>query len=524
MINIVTIEGVTGPSGVRYVCTSHHDISVCVPIARLSSDERGSKTTLAEAGILLFGTDWRKFIEKVRNLREFPEAAVIESVGWNGADFVLPDGEVISGGGQGRSYRAIAFHKAKCSQAGTFSGWKTEVASTLQGQELAIFFLMTAFMPPLLRLTDRAGNVGFELVGPKGAGKSTLQYLVSSVLGGVVQGSGGHYWVTLDTTYNALEDSMRIHSDLPLIMDEANLLAAGSPARVRGDVFQALAFKLFSGSLKGRFGAPAETDYRLGYVISSNEPLASLLGQSNESARAAADRLITLPVDLSRRPFGVFDSLPANCKSSGVLAQYLMRAAIKHHGHAIRKFLKKLVKARAADENGLRRKIRRHVEKFQEKAGVNFNDGSAVRVAEAFGIVYAAGKLAQKFGVLPAELDPCAAALASYQLHLAHIGNHHADFRARLHALLADDRIVSFENSDTPPPGALAYIALKKKELWVPADNITELFADWARIKRSREVNSYLIREASAYKIKRRLPGLGQSRIYCFKLPSGSGI
>ena len=79
-------------------------------------------------------------------------------------------------------------------------------------------------MLDLVWLTSRVGSFGFELVGEKGIGKSTLQYLMSSVLGGAIQGADGNYWVTLDTTVNALEDTMAEHSDLPIIFDEAGLL------------------------------------------------------------------------------------------------------------------------------------------------------------------------------------------------------------------------------------------------------------------------------------------------------------
>ena len=329
-----------------------------------------------------------------------------------------------------------------------------------------------------------------------------------------MQDAVGHYWVSLDTTYNALEDMMKVHSDLPLIMDEANLLAATDSAKVRGDIFKALAFKLYNGSLKSRFGGPVERDYRLGFIISSNEPLASLLGQGNDVARAAQDRLITIPIDTS------FGSVPKQFRSSSEFAKKLMRSAQRHHGHAIRRFLTGLVKDKVDDEAKLRHRIRRHVERFHRAAGTNLNEGSATRVAEAFGLVYAAGKLAQRYGVLPDVLTTRAAALHCYRLHRNHADCHFATFKSRLLAAANSEQAVLLKKGQDATRGALAFLSRHKghAELLVPQEHITELFADWDRIKSSREVAAYLQRDGDAYKVKRVILGK-KARVYCFHVP-----
>ena len=103
---------------------------------------------------------------------------------------------------------------------------------------------------------------------------------------------------------------------------------------------------------------------------------------------------------------------------SAEYANALTRAAEQNHGHAIRKFLKQLVRARAKDDAALRAWIASRVNGFVEKANIDPNDGSAFRVAEAFGLVYAAGRLAQQYGVLPDCLAVGPAVLTCYSLHL----------------------------------------------------------------------------------------------------------
>jgi hypothetical protein len=307
-----------------------------------------------------------------------------------------------------------------------------------------------------------------------------------------------------------------------MIMDEANLLAADQTPKIRADIFKAFAFKAASGTVKSRFGATDETGYRLGFVISSNEPLASLVGQSYENAIAAADRLITIPVDDSR-PNGVFDCLPEGFDSSSAFAQHLLRSAEKHHGHAIRRFLEKLIKAKVANEASLRKTISRSIAKFRAKAFVDLNNGSQVRVADAFGLVFAAGELAQSFGVLPKSIKTGAAALSCYRLHLSHRGE--VDFRPfadRLAALAADDRVARLDAGKKVPSAAVGFLNQSKRkcELLISPENILSVFPDWDQIRRSSDVSRYLQRDGPHHMVKRKVGKEKARRYFCFRISS----
>jgi hypothetical protein len=110
----------------------------------------------------------------------------------------------------------------------------------------------------------------------------------------------------------------------------------------------------------------------------------------------------------------VFGQLPGGFDSYRQFTLSLETAMAQQHGTAMPKFLQKLVQARHKDESKLRGTIRRRIDRFKTEAGVNDNKGSDVRVGEAFGLVYAAGILAKRYGVLPKEFRCLGAALHCY--------------------------------------------------------------------------------------------------------------
>lgn len=61
--------------------------------------------------------------------------------------------------------------------------------------------------------------------------------------------------------------------------------------------------------------------------------------------------------------------------------------------------------------------VNRCLAQFRKKAGVDENNGSKVRVADAFGLEYAAGRLAKTYTVFPKCLNCLAPALACYRLN-----------------------------------------------------------------------------------------------------------
>lgn len=527
MPDAITVAGFTAPGGVSWVRVTRGDRVACLPLHEFHGSAKGAFNHLAQKGFIVIGVAaTRLLLNQVAAIDDFPLTQCVEQIGWNGDHFALPDGTVFSPEGVTAGDVLFAPMPRRCAKRGTLRGWKRDVASPLAGQAIPVFALCFAYTGSILSLTKRAGNFGMELVGGKGIGKSTVQQLAASAIGGVCQGEDGHYWQTLDTTLNALEISMADHSDLPMILEEANLFLAGSSPRVRADNFTAIAFRLANGTEKARYGGAQPREFRFVYLTSSNDSLQTLIGTNSPSAAAARDRMMTIPI-ASSRPHGVFDSIPQKFASGGAFAAALISAADQHHGSSIRQFLAQLVKARARDEAALRRDIEGWVAEFQAKAKVDRNDGSASRVAEAFGLVYAAGKLAVGYQALPRKLGCGRAILACYRLHL-NSGGAQQPFVDQLAAVMARDDIIDLGNrklSSLPSneyAEALGFVSTRMghRELWIHPSKIESLLPNWSTLKRQPDVLAMLKREGRHLGVKRPAAAGGAPvRVHCFALP-----
>ncbi|QYE35244.1 DUF927 domain-containing protein [Polymorphobacter sp. PAMC 29334] len=525
-----SVRGWATASGGRWVELTRGSSTAWVKESEFVGTQTAVWKRLADQGVSVLGKKTcDQVLAKVAALDFCHVRPLIEHSGWSGACFAFPDATVFAPEGVHDAVVVFDPLQDKCAKKGTLKGWKRHVAVKMTGQPIPMFMLMLTFMPPLLQLSDRPDNFGFELVGPGGTGKTTLQLAMSSIFGGTGRGGGGSYWITFDTTLNALEDQMAVHSDLPLIIEEANLYMAGSSAAKRAEAFKAFVFKMSGGKQKGRLGAAPTRDYRFSYLSSSNEPLAELIGQASDVAKAAGDRLITLRVG-SNRPYGVFEFLPTGIGSASELAGELTAGAAAHHGTSGRRFLAELVRARATDEAELQKVIRGCVSKFARHAGIDLNNGSEVRVAEAFGLVYAAGRLAQKYGALPKKWKCGPAVLACYRQH-KHDQRPSRSFTDRLSDLAAAADTVHLGRAGERPSRAgiakanvLVLHRSSGRELLIRPVGIAAAFPNWRDLKGRADVTAILNNDKGHLTTKRKLhKGVGAERVHSFKLPAEEG-
>lgn len=520
----VDAAGFKTPSGRRFIRVKSEDRVAYAPYSSFNNTAVEASNILSAQDMPFVGSDRMKALrERVEGIREFPLLDIVEHVGWNGQVFALPDGTVAAA--EGASTVPIMFQArpGKTHREGTLSAWKNAIAE-LEGQRVVTFCIMLPFLAPLLRFTDRLENFGFELVGPPASGKTTAQLGASSAMGGIIDAMGGRYWTTMDQTLNALANVMESHADMLIVMDEANLLAGGQlPSKQRAEL-QGLAFKLSSGTTKGRYAGAEQKSWRLVYLTSSNEPLRKLLDTSG-GALAARDRLMTL--DITGRPFGVFDSVPDRHASASAFANHLKARWAEQHGTAFPAFIKKLVTAVGKDEGAVRTQIKAWVTEFQRRAKIDPNKGSEARVSEAFGLVYAAGKLAQAYGVLPKALRCGPAALACYRMH-SRAQLSFMPLHDRLNALLKHPDAVCAPASK--PTNAQiqalksATIIVKETdagvELAMLPTQIARYLPDWQDLKRTSEGGRWLERDGRHLGTYRQLwPGAPKKRWLVFRLP-----
>ena len=360
----VAVKGIITQSGKKWFRVRFEEYEAWLPRSDFAGRGHRAMEKLAAREIVFIGSKaWSDFMIQVIAVNRFHKRKLIEQPGWTGCVFALPNGQVFSPSQKSRTITVFEPDHEKCIRAGTLDGWLNEVAHPLTGQNIAIFLLMLAFVPPLLKIIRRSGNFGVEIVGPKGSGKTFLLHLMSSAIGGAVEGDEPSYWVRFNTTVNAIEDLAEAHSDLPLILDDATSFAAESGPVNKGQRLFAAVFGLAQSQGKFRKGEKRPQSFRTIYAVTSNRTLADVIAAiDREEAEAAGDRLLTLNLNLCDNRN--FDFIPADFADGTAFSRFLTSGMACQHGTAMPQFLQKLVDHRYADETKLREGIQLRIDEL----------------------------------------------------------------------------------------------------------------------------------------------------------------
>lgn len=488
---VISINGLRDEDGTRYIHFRQGKRAVTVRYDTFHATSTEASRALRRGGIIVVSSmnDIRSAVDQIKR---FPLARIVSKPGGSRHGFAAANGQVYVADGQ--PYPLVTFMPQSriLDRGGTLTGWIEGVAAPLAEQFLPAFLMMSMFASPLLRRINRADNIGLEVSGAGGTGKSTCQYLMASAAGPAIGDGEATYWQTLNSTNNALEDVFEVYNDMTLILDEAGLVEGAGRLNSRATTMRDLAFRLSTGQPKRRFREPAAPRVRLVYILSTNQPIASLLRAAHAAeADAIADRLITLPI-LGNRPFGIFDHCPPSYSSIGDFAESLKRAAAENYGHAMPAYLSYLVNEAARRPKALREKIEHYVAEFMRRAGTNTNDGSQLRVAQAIGLIYAGGKLAKAAGVLPSTYPCGSAALAALALHRDH-ARRQPSFDDRLVALmghadtidLAKVEISTIDEDERRRCPAFLYSGRSgSRELLVPIKHMDRVIPGWQALSR----------------------------------------
>ena len=461
--------------------------------------------------------------DAVDKLKRFPRAPIVTRPGWCSLGFTMADGRVLVPEGHPAPFKAFTSATGMLNQAGSLDIWLASVAEPLADHLLAVFFMMMMFVPALIVLIKRSDNIGLELSGEAGRGKSTLQYIIASAAGPAFGAHDETYWRSLNTTINALETVLEMYNDMPLVLDEAGLVQGAGKEEARMSAMRDMAFKLYGGRTKHRMGEPTGPRHRVAYMLSTNRPIASLMTSAHAAeSEAIADRLITIPL-LTDRAFGIFDRCPPSYASTGAFADALKQAASENYGHALPHYLQYLVEERARDAEALIARITADVNRFLKRSGINVNDGSQQRVAEAMGLIYAAGRLAQQAGALPRSYRCGPAALSAFILHRAH-GRPTVSFDDRLGALARHPNTVDVSKPEAAPLNdkersrcqVFLYTGRSgNRELVIPTRHINRVFPGWRGMSNDADVGRRL-KTASDRDVLERPIGDGGAMMSCY--------
>lgn len=512
--------------GLYYEISVNSDPVAYLSVAAFVRNERECLAGLLDQGlpVPIVGPRKAEMRAKIANVMDFFPEPMLDRFGHDCPFFVYPDGSVFAPPNAPTAKVIVRPRADRCRQAGTLDGWRNEVAGPLAGHHICEFFMSVPFAGPLRAFTSRTDNFGWDLSGPKGCGKSVMLQLMASACGGSQNGPEGNFGLSFAATAVGLEQEMQVYSDLVMLIDEATLFEQNQSRMVRGRAFSQLFMALGKGEEKRRHGADSRA-FRFVFATTSNEPLAEVLEGSNSSAVAAAvaDRLMT--VSLDKRRHGIFDRIGGRRVDPGELITALIAAKTQHYGVAMRAYLAKLIELAAEDSAVFRNKLDNHISDFRREVLIPSSDGSARRVADAFGLVYAASMLAKHFDVLPANYDPLRSTLACYRLHAVSSVTESGSMEI-LRGLLDDrktidlDAVSRVEMSDAEFHSALAFKTTNRKgqrEILIPPASVRRLFPDWNNVRRNdADIAKMIVRDSDRQTTKRHIRrGHRPDRVVC---------
>jgi putative DNA primase/helicase len=292
---------------------------------------------------------------------------------------------------------------AKYRVRGTLEEWQANIASLCTGNSRLVFAVSLAFTGPILRFVRGPRGGGFQLCGPKETGKTTAAMVAGSVWGCHREKGNREigFAETWHTTANELEITALAHNDCLLILDEAS--QAGSNDRARAELVTTMVMTLAQLREKRRMtNIGSARSWRCYFLSTSNLTLDSM-AQRGGVLLDDAQRSRLTEIRLPSGGYGIYENLHGFASGSKLTGILMVRCR-RYYGVAGREFQRQLVADRKTDVNRLRRSLfdwrNRYVRALKSKAkakGLKPLQRSTGRCAT----VYAAGRLAIQYGILP---------------------------------------------------------------------------------------------------------------------------
>lgn len=512
-----TIEGLTSTSGTECFRFSYRGKTGIAARKLFVTSDSDAKQELSKQGLVITSKpDWREIVSGIESIESFPPELVFEKVGWHDGHFVRTDGKIFSPRGSGRGRQALPSGVRRYPRSGTYMEWRDEVGGLLTGQTLPMIAAMCPFAAPLLAFAGIEDNFGFDFWGPGGKGKTTLQSLIASV-----SGDPGDF-ARFDATQVGIQSLFDSYEGSALPIDEASLAD-----RKDKHFFKDMIFRLASGTLRINAYRQDLDRRRFVFITNGNRPYYEALEALDpDTVDAAKQRLIPLRVD---GDLGVLNTLPEGFASSGDAIKELTARLKQYHGSALPRFMRRLVTVRSLDPGKFDAKLREDVKRFEREVGVASSVAGTSRVSSAFGLLAAAGELAQGFRALPPSWNCRQACREGYRNYLDQLQDH-APLHARLLAIAQHQQTVDLRNADKLPRlkdselsrlrGFLAKGKGGRVELQLTPEYARQAFPDWRMIKSSADFEACILADKGRRTRQRKVrKGKGLERLVCFVLP-----
>ncbi|MFQ1918062.1 DUF927 domain-containing protein [Aeromonas veronii] len=354
-----------------------------IPHVHLLAEGREALMKLMDGGYRFNLGMKRQLIDYLNSKNPYKTFIRVDRLGWipDTHIFMLGDGPV--GSTNDNEYTYTGNNPTQSDVAGTLDEWRDDVAALCLGNSRLLLSTSLAFVGPLLRLTNQS-SFGVHLVGPSSIGKSTAMLVAASVLG-----KPANKIQTWNATKVGLETTAGLFNDSTLFLDE---IGQADP-HVLGDTIYMLA----NGEGRARANADlsrrAKLQWRTTFLSNGEVDLEHSLASVGKRHKAGHDvRMINIEADTDRH--GIFEELHGYPNGAS-LSKALAERTAQYHGIAFRSFVEELT----LDINGAQAFVDEHRADMMRRLGAKECDGQVQRVADAFGLISAAGELANRFGI-----------------------------------------------------------------------------------------------------------------------------
>jgi putative DNA primase/helicase len=355
---------------------------------------------LGEAGVLLSTSEAKNAVREgiQADAGAKPSFEVPTTLGMHRGAFVRPDGLIGTPTVPLIPDLSDIKHGGKYHSGGTLEDWVTHVAEKCSGNDRLIFAVSAAFAGAILPILGISG-FAFQFVGPTSIGKTTILMVAGSVHGCKPE-PDNHlgFCETWSTTQNAVEDLAVAHNHGLLLLDETRTGGSDDASRARLYINTIMAHT--AGMEKQRKNAGPPRGWRAVLLSSTNLAMlkmAEMGGQTVDDAHRV--RSPDIPAEVPGG-HGAFQELHG-CASGGEFSDQLQEAARTYYGTAIVEFLHALTDELARNPKGMKAKLLKWIDRYRRKTPTPTGSNADGRVRDKFAVVYAAGRLAASYEVLP---------------------------------------------------------------------------------------------------------------------------
>lgn len=508
------VRGLTDQFGAPHAEIGNQKTELLIPLADFLST--AARLALQAHNFILTKAEWDDLKADVDRLSAFPPRSLAKRPGWTMGSFVSPDGNVIAPAGSEPAVPLFEPRSTKDLEAGTLDVWKREGAALIEKATLPTFAVMVPFVPPVLDIVGTVGNYVVEFEGSDRGKLDILQQLAASVVGRPNGTSLDRYAISGTSLPTELPTLLGQHSDLPLIITDVDLYAANATKRARGAKFDELLVGLVNGTMTGKRRAQQAEPARFVSLITTTEAISNILASLRPIANdRATEHVFTVRVG-------------GRSKRATSLASRVQSLTSAQHGTPMTHFLRVLVKGRSKNEAALRSRLVRWMTEFRMRVVPATSDPATDRAIVAFGLVYAAGRLAKAYGALPKSLNCMKATVACYDANRTKTAGQ-APFLERLRALAANPKTLRvdpnnlqhFTDSELAKfPAILRADRRGNDELLLTPAALLRAFPNKNLMLRDPSLKGIINHDKGRVTVKRRLRlGKTSDRVVWFMLP-----